>query len=497
MKKIHTSKDGIKFKFKKYSYLNVVELGKDEDPDDFEDVEIAEVCHVRKKRVTGECRSHRPERVNEDTLPGATSSTGVSVLPPLSPELDTVRIYFDCRSFIDLEAFIPSASNKMVHLAQRGPLGNINLETTYYKTEFACSWFGKMQITKESRYFGKNAKNSVPVLSFEYSVAKWYKFTNGVNNGMDATALQLLLPCIQAMQSLHIENFSSVSMHRIAELFVERAEIRRFDLSLNFQVPPLYKPTDYIDLLARCRLNRGEAKREGEGSISFGTEKSPYRCIFYDKETEQRRYFKQKDTRAPFLFEEKGEQKVFDFNEQKTKFYKDNSHFFKNVIRFEIQFRPKFMQENNMATIGQENIDNVIRLGALYWRDILNRFDEQLGRANFEPRTEQGPAADVLAKLDEMRELNTFSRTVCNNMKCFVTDCYCKGWRAVYNDMGRNLFSLRYRWMKENCNYDVKVALPEALPIMRIMPTIFMSRQSRMIKDFRLIPAPVYNLVVG
>ena len=94
---------------------------------------------------------------------------------------------------------------------------------------------------------------------------------------------------------MRIEVFSSVSFDWIVRQFVSTAEIRRFDLSINFQVPEGYTPTEYVNILERCMLNRSYAVREGDGSISFGTAKSPYRAIFYDKEKEQKHYYNQKD----------------------------------------------------------------------------------------------------------------------------------------------------------------------------------------------------------
>lgn len=142
---------------------------------------------------------------------------------------------------------------------------------------------------------------------------------------------------------------------------------------------------------------------------------------------------------------------------------------FQNKLRFEVQFRTKFLQENNLEVKGMESIDNVIRLGTMYWRDILDQFDEQLNRANFQYQDDEKSAiARVLDQLDTMKANETISRTVCANKKEFILDCYRQGWKAVAKTIGTNLFSQNRKWCNVNLNYDVKV-LPEALPIMRIM----------------------------
>ena len=80
-------------------------------------------------------------------------------------------------------------------------------------------------------------------------------------------------------------------MRNLVSYFAFKAEIRRFDLSLNFQVPPGFTPSEYIDVLERCNLNRQSATREGDGSISFGTAKSPYRNLFGTIRRRNRRFF--------------------------------------------------------------------------------------------------------------------------------------------------------------------------------------------------------------
>ena len=485
----------------------------------------ASLVPEKKKRVSGEVRSHRKELPLGDCIEDKCddSTRALTASLDLMPELDTVRVYFPCANLIDINAFIPYSANKTVYLCDRGVDGSIGKEKTLFRAEFQCSWYGKMQITREKRKYGKNGAQSFDVLSFEYSVAKWYNFTNGINCGVEADAEYMLYPCIQAMKAYNIETFAfsdKTTFELIAREFLETAEIRRFDLSMNFRTNnAMYKARDYINLVSRCRLNRQGSKCEDKenhvkGSISWGTEKSPYRVIMYDKETEQKRYFAMKDGRRPLhwwedkygnRFERQNEEGTlksveFDFDRERKKFYNANKDKFEGVYRFEVQFRTKFMQENHLMTTGVKNINNVLRMGEVYWRDILNRFDEQLGRTNFDNTKEREGLAKVLDRLAEMKQTEVISRTVYNNMFGFVTECMYRTWETVRDEMGKANFSNKYQWCKKNLNYDVKIECPrteDGQPIMRIMPTLLLNHEQQLMQSFRFVPASVYKIAMG
>lgn len=481
----------------------------------------------KKSRVTGEFKSHRNDKKFKLSdcveVDSENSTRDVAVLPSYSPELDTVRVYFDCGDLIDIDTFLPMSATKTVYLCDRNVGGEINKEKTFYRSEFSCSWYGKMQITREQRRWGKNGMYSQDVLSFEYSVAKWYNFTNGINSGVEPSAENLLYPCVQAMCAYELDCFawsSSCTMDTIIDQFYKKAEIRRFDLSMNFRTcSGIYKARDYVNMLSRCRVNRQGSQCEDKenpikGSISWGTPKSPYRVIVYDKEAEQKRYFSMKDGRKPLIWfeDEKGnkfktqnsegtlKEKVYDFDEKRKNFYNANKDKFDGVFRYEVQFNTKFMQENKLMTQGKDNIDNVLRIGQIYWRDILNRFDEQIGRTNFENTKEREGLAIVLDKLSSMKENGTISRTVYSNMFTFVTECMYRRWDVVRDEMGKANFSNKYQWCKKNLNYDVKIECPktaDGLPIMRIMPHLFLSHEQDLLRTFRFVPAPVYKIASG
>lgn len=488
-----------------------------------EEIFMAQDAPKKKKRVSGDVQNHRLSKDNEVGLVEDNSSRDVTALPSYSPELDTVRVYFDCGDIIDIDTFIPLTSKKTVYLCDRGVDGQINKEKTFFRTEFTCSWYGKMQITREERKYGKNGMYSRTVLSFEYSVAKWYNITNGINSGIEADAEYLLYPCVQAMCAYDLDVFAwdeRTTMDMIVEKFMRCAEIRRFDLSMNFRAPSgLYKPREYVNLMSRCRVNRQNSKIEDNenavcGSVSWGTEKSPYRVIVYDKEAEQKRYFAMKDGRKPLIWfeDEKGnkfktqnsdgtlKECVYDFDKMRKDFYNSNRDKFDGVFRYEVQFKTKFMQENHLMTTGKDNINNVLRMGEVYWRDILNRFDEQIGRTNFDATKEREGLAKALDKLSQLKDSGQISRTVYSNMFTFVTECLYRKWDVVRDELGKATFSQKYIACKKLLNYDVKIECPkteDGLPIMRIMPTLFLNHEEQLMRSFRFVPAPVYKIASG
>lgn len=473
-----------KLRVRKWNLFEVVDLDKDDADFDYEFCEQKDLVKNRRRRELQKPR--KKQEIKTECL------DLISTRAAVSPELDTVRVYFACSNFVNLNEFIPFNAKKSIKTVVRDTEGHVAYRKEFHKPEMRCSWYGKMQVSQEVRHWGKNGKQGTQVLCFEYSVAKWYNYTSGINCGMAPTAELLLMPCVQAMKAMRIELFSSASFDWIVREFVTTAEIRRFDLSINFQVPEGYTPSEYVNILEHCMLNRSYAVREGDGSISFGTAKSPYRAIFYDKEKEQKHYYNQKDADSLMYFEdENGTVQHIDVNAKKKEFYDLNKDLFHNKLRFEIQFRTKFMQERNLETMGMENIDNVLKIGAIYWREALDQFDEQLGRKNFDTQEANCVLADVLESLDRLRDEGKVSRTVYANKQIFILDCFRKdgGWKQVRDEMGSNLFSQNRKWVKENLNYDVKVL--NTVPIMRIMPTILLSREGKMVRDFVLQPALV------
>ena len=191
---------------------------------------------------------------------------------------------------------------------------------------------------------------------------------------------------------------------------------------------------------------------------------------------------------------------VYDFDEKRKKFYNENKDKFEGVFRYEVQFKTKFIQENHLMSTGKDNINNVLRMGEVYWRDILNRFDEQIGRTNFDASKEREGSKPALDLLEQKKQSGQISRTVYSNMFTFITECMYRRWDVVRDELGKATFSNKYLKCKELLNYDVKIECPkteDGLPIMRIMPTLFLSHEEQLMRTFRFVPAPVYRLASG
>ena len=206
-----------------------------------------------------------------------------------------------------------------------------------------------------------------------------------------------------------------MSLDWLLKNLLENAEIRRMDLSLNFLCPGEYTPTDYVQLMKHLRVNQQECVEHADGSISWASEKSPYRVICYDKEKEAKNYYVGSCVKGKkyvyYLDESTGQTysdkevrfdvglKRMEYDERKVKkeFYEKNKEYFKGNLRFEVQFRTKFFQEHNLMTFGRDSIDNCIRIAKFYWVEILDQIDEQLNRANM-TYSDKEPVADLLSR---------------------------------------------------------------------------------------------------
>ena len=72
----------------------------------------------------------------------------------------------------------------------------------------------------------------------EYSVAKWYNVTNGVNNYQPNTWEHVIFPVLSAFKKkMFIENYLKWgNFNDFCKWVYEKAILRRFDLSFNFKV---------------------------------------------------------------------------------------------------------------------------------------------------------------------------------------------------------------------------------------------------------------------
>jgi|GEM_PF-5465348 len=384
---------------------------------------------------------------------------------PVSPEIDTVRFYWPCSACFDPEAFFPASSCKMVMSVQRDSSGNVVNQWEKWRSEMRCSWWGKMSVTKEVLSFGAGSSRHLPCMCFEYSVAKWYNVSNGVNNGETGDFRAAVLPVLDVIGRLGLADFSGRPIGVLREHFVRNAILRRFDLSLNFRVPSGVATSDVVRILARIPLNRGDTSINSSvqgrfETISWGGPNSPYKVMFYDKYEEQKKYFAKNDV------DNSSEVMYF-----KKKFWDENEGLFKGVLRFEVQFGAKWIKNHKMDATGYKNMENCVSLGIVSWRKLLDHFSTAAGRGNFKSDDGRGSIDYVLSKMDDDFNQGILARNPYSRLSSFLVRCFRVGWRKERASMSQQLFSKYYCELKKLYNFDVKVSLPEEgnCPIMGIM----------------------------
>lgn len=395
---------------------------------------------------------------NESALEEASWVSSDLVETCVTPEFDTVRIYFDCRTFVDLNALMRKVSQKAVMSFQRDPItGELFPTWEKYNANMRNSWWSKMTVTKERYSYGQSASEGFDVLSFEFSVAKWYGLSNAFNRGVPASLIDVFEPCCQAMWAMKIDEYSSVSLKQIFQEFYNRAMLRRFDLSINFKLPGSVSVSEVVDCLRRVYLNKSAGKfydgakdRAGAAnsmeSCTWGGAESPYRVTFYDKYKEQKKNF------CKFEYDNSDEIRYI-----KKEFWDQNKDKLENTLRFEVQFKEKFFRNKNLDNVGFNAMENVIDIGVLQWRKILNHFAEALKMTNFVPN-EDGTSLDfALNILEKKQQSKEISYTVFCNTTAFMLDCYKYGVAEVKKKMSKDLFSKKKAQVKRLCNFDVCV----------------------------------------
>lgn len=376
----------------------------------------------------------------------------------VTPEFDTVRVYFDCRSYVDIDALMWNVGKKAVRSFQRDPItGELFCTWEKWNVNMRNSWWSKMSVTKERYSYGKNGTQGFEVLCFEFSVAKWYGLSNAFNRGVPANLLDVFEPCCQAMWAMNIEEFASCSLKQIFQEFYNRAMLRRFDLSINFKLPGGVSVSEVVDCLRRVYLNKsagkfydGASDRSGAAnsmeSCTWGGAESPYRVTFYDKYKEQKKNF------CKFEFDNTDEIRYI-----KKEFWNKNKDKLENTLRFEIQFKEKFFRNNDLDNVGFKAMENVIDIGVLQWRKILNHFADALKMTNFVPNDDGTSLDYALHMLEQMKNKKEISYTVYCNTTAFMLDCYKYGVDEVKKSMSKSLFSQKKSQVKKLCNFDVAV----------------------------------------
>lgn len=416
------------------------------------------------------------------------------------PEFDTVRVIFpswaNADTYIDIESFFQNEFRSEVASYQRmsnadgsdvldaDGLPAYSLMWEKKRLDMKCSYWCKMQIMQGDL-------RGTACIVVEFSVAKWFNKTNGINSGYPLDYLRILSPALLMLKDLNLLKYSVFdNWGALCGFLLDNVILRRLDLSYNFKTSDVQTA---MRMLATCRLNNHDsddfqgkldlqelADKNGNinikniGSfaetignsetISFGGGRGTrYKAMFYDKFKEQKRLYSMRDM--------SNTQEEF---ENRKKFFKDHLELYKNVVRFEIQYNSKFFgyyEKNYQLERGVKMLDNLISVCETHWIKTLRQFDAQLGASNIQSEETYSLANQAICKLESLRDCGSISFTVCSNLSAFIYECSKKNWKNVWKVLGQVKFSQRYTKVKKLTGYDVKRECVRDLPIMRIMPT--------------------------
>lgn len=418
----------------------------------------------------------------------------------VQPEFDTVRVIFpswaNSNEYLDVVSFFAYEFKSEVASYQRmsnadgsdaldadgQPIYNLVWEKK--RLDMKCSYWCKMQIV-QGDYKG------TACIVVEFSVAKWYNKTNGINCGYPLDYMRIVSPAILMLKDLNLLKYSVFdSWGSLCRFLLDNVILRRLDLSYNFKVSNV---NTAMRMLATCRLNNHDsanfqgkvnieelADKKGNinihdlgefaqtignsETVSFGGGRGcRYKAMFYDKFKEQKRLYSMRDM--------SNTQEEF---ENRKRFFKANLEKYKNVVRFEVQYNSKMFNaydEEYQNKRGVEMLDNLITLCETHWIKTLRQFDKQLGASNVQSEETYSLANQAISKLESLRDCGGISFTVCANLSAFIYECSKQNWHNVWAALGRNKFCQRYNKVKNLTGYDVKRECVRELPIMRIMPT--------------------------
>ena len=418
--------------------------------------------------------------------------------PKVSPEVDTIRLWFDVDGYIKLDDFFNGECQRSIAAFQveldndglplRDKKGKPIFSCVWEKqrADSMCSWWCKMQITIAHMQVKKN--ESRKVLQVEYSVAKWHNITNGVNRGVRPSRVDIIRPIFTVLENMHIGVYTRYG-DIWQKILLDHCQIRRLDMSYNFKTDDVKR---VLAELSVCRLNNKSGnpivKDFNTETINFGgTRGSLYKAMFYDKEEEQKRYFS--------LI---GVDNTLDTQENKRIFYSKYKDLFKNVLRFEVQYHSKFF----VCHFGKDYKDKkdmnmfnkIIDLCQINYGDILRKFDEQLGMINVRPEDEYSLYNQCMNRIESIRLSGGISDTQSANLKQFVEDCFKRSWMAVRSSMSQQLFSVKYRKVKTLTKMDLKAICITQLPIMRIMESESYSMNWQ--RNYKILPSHIMNFAV-
>jgi len=382
----------------------------------------------------------------------------------VTPEIDTIRLYFYCERFIDLKKFFSKEFQKAIYTVQRSESGKYVPGWEKLRADQRKSWFGKMQIfEKELNQF--HLRESV--LCVEFSVAKWFNISNGFNIGRIVLPGQILCIVYEQLLRLNFFAYSNRPIIPTMKLLNRCVEVRRLDMSYNFKVNQ--EVNEVMRSLATCRLNNMDSRLNtgvygNFETVSFGgTGGSSYKAMFYDKYAEQKHFSNLVDY-----------DNSCELLEEKHFFFKRNLEKLRNVIRFEVQYKTKFFRYH-IEDYGKgfkrtvDNMENIIMFSKEYWRKILLQFDEGLKCSNSDIDKEIDIYSKALFKLECLRNAGGISATVYNNLSSIIHDSFSKGLLFVRSRYSQQSFSRYYLMIKKLTGLDIKRDCVDRLPIMRVM----------------------------
>lgn len=373
----------------------------------------------------------------------------------LCPELDTIRFYIPA-AIVDLNRFIPETSEKMLYSYEwNNNTKEWAMTWEKYRNDQKNSWWGTMQIGREILpiyRFDKVLEKKVvcgklDYISVEYSVAKWYNVTNGLNNFQPNSWQHVIFPVLSCFKKLCVENYLNWGTFAdFVDWVNEKAILRRFDLSKNFKVTGA-SVSETLYFLGRIPFRRQNAKPyEHENlvnTVKWGNAHTDLNVMFYNKAEEQKNYFAKMD---------------FHYRNEKQEWYKKNKHLFDNVLRFEMQFKGKFFKNRKLNIMGKAGFEKIIPIGVEEWRKTLTQFNRVMCGGNFKPSDKVTALERVCALIDTLPGVSERVKVL---RQRFICDCVKYGWKEVKTRKGSSSFCQLRKWCRDFVNYDVKVQTQE------------------------------------
>lgn len=314
--------------------------------------------------------------------------------------------------------------------------GKPQVQFEKYRAEHEKSWWGKMRMFRKFQKDEKGRNTRFENLYIEYSYHKWYGISNGLNKDLPNNFNAYWDPIDEALSCMGFSERERFYCRKSAIL-------RRLDLSLNFRVDGI-SVTDYLKLAYRLVVQYqnepSKNSRPGE-SVYWGTENSAFMVKMYDKLAEHK-----------FLASKR------DCPKQLKDFVKTNEDLLKNIVRFEVTFRPRFWQAKTMKNgelknVHEDGINEIIDLSCAKWALLQERIRTSI-------TSNSASFSDKLAfeKLQLAIEHSDYPKVVKNGISQLSIDCLRLGYKTVKSSGGYPPASF-YRYKKilnEDFKWDIK-----------------------------------------